>query len=221
MESDPLFSLTMFLLLIVALVLSFMGMVRVIRALRARGAPVDDPAPPRMNAPSLFTRLREYGFTVCAEREWCSLPRPAVFGYAVCYGPESVYHCRACNQRGKHAFGETTSAGGREWCRIDWFGGVCHHCGHMERYASKSDGGGFFGLMLENGDSLLDIIATLDAEGDKPLLEKMERVLADREMLCMAKVDAITSLRKDLAFVATGAQPIPFRTHGRKTPFLS
>lgn len=91
----------------------------------------------------------------------------------------------------------------------------------MERYASKSDGGGFFGLMLENGDSLLDIIAALDTEGDKPLLEKMERVLADREMLCMAKVDAVASLRKDLAFVATGAQPIPFRTHGRKTTFLS
>ncbi len=205
------------------LIIAFMCGAHIIRGIVASRKKQDDTVepPPRAYPPSLFEKLSDYGFTVCTEKEWCTLQRPPVFGYAVCYGVESVYHCRACNQRGKHPFGETTSIDGRQWCRVDWFGVVCRWCGHMERYVDKQDGGGFFGLVLENGDSLLDVIAALDAEGSRPLLEKMEHVLGDHEAASMAKVEAIVSLRKDLALVAIGAKLIPFRSSGRKTSFLS
>ena len=212
---DPIEALRYIVLPIGSFLISISALVIALARRMDRSALIDIPPDTALfvdRAPALFSRLAKYGFIVCPEHT-LSIHAPAkVVQYAVCYHTtESVEPCRACKQRGTHAFGETMSAGGRPWDRVEWLGHVCTHCGHMERYYKKIGGGGFFGLMLQDADRLLDLIAALDDAGDRPLVEKMACVLAEREAIHLANAEAIGRFQLDLIALGFDVPATPFR----------
>ncbi|MEY4744836.1 MAG: hypothetical protein RL272_781 [Candidatus Parcubacteria bacterium] len=170
--------------------------------------------------PPVFAQLRALGFAVVDEKEYSAFPAVRVGGYAVRCAPESVYPCRACGQRGKHALGEMAwSDAGRSG--TTWLGHVCGRCGHFERYRSASDGGGFLGLMLDDAACVLDVIALLESYGPQPLLAKMERALVEREAVLYAKAQAVAMARCAVSESLGGAAVMPFRSLQGNTKFLA
>lgn len=187
------------------------------RLVRSSPAPTETGLRTSRPPPWLFLRLRYAGFEVYEQVPPAGGPRKgSPFGelrVAFLWGHESVYMCACCGQRGKFAFGEAASSGSSgTWAPAVWLGHVCSRCGFVDRYRKEYEEGGLFACLLEHGGSFLDVVTALESQEWPTLAMKIQALLAQRECTLDARIRAMASMRKTLAYLTGGTSVHPFRS---------